>query len=55
MIRRVLPVIYVLIGLFVAYQQGYLANLTSLGRVLSAVLVIILWPLALFGIHLNVT
>jgi ABC-type uncharacterized transport system permease subunit len=55
MIRRIVPLIYVLIGLFVAYQQGYLANVTTLGRILSAVLAIILWPLVLFGIRLNIS
>lgn len=55
MIRRVVPVVYLLIGLLVAYQHGYLAGVTTLGRIFSAVLAVVLWPLVLLGIHLNIT
>jgi hypothetical protein len=53
-IRRIVPVAYLLIGLIVAYQHSYLTNLTTLGRVLSAVLAVVLWPLVLLGVHLNI-
>jgi uncharacterized membrane protein YhdT len=54
MIRRVLPVVYLLIGLVVAYQNNYLAGLTTIGRIFSAVLAVVLWPLILFGLHINI-
>jgi uncharacterized membrane protein YhdT len=54
MIRRVVPVVYLLIGLLVAYQHGYLAGLTTLGRLFSAVLAVVLWPLVLLGVHLTI-
>lgn len=54
-IRRIFPLVYLLIGLLVAYQHSYLTNLTTLGRILSAVLAVVLWPLVLLGVHLNVT
>jgi hypothetical protein len=54
MIRRILPIVYLLIGVLVAAQHGYLTNMTALGRILSAVLAIVLWPLVLFGIHLTI-
>jgi hypothetical protein len=54
MIRRILPIVYLLIGVLVAAQHGYLTNMTTLGRVLSAVLAIVLWPLVLFGVHLTI-
>lgn len=53
-IRRIVPLVYLLIGLLVAYQHSYLTNVTTLGRILSAVLAIVLWPLVLLGIHLNI-
>ena len=55
MIRRIVPIVYLLIGLLVAYQHSYLTNLTTLGRLLSAALAVVLWPLVLLGVHLNIT
>jgi hypothetical protein len=55
MIRRILPMVYLVIGVLVAYQHNYLANLTILNRILSAVLAVALWPLVLLGINLNIT
>jgi hypothetical protein len=54
MIRRIVPIVYLLIGLLVASQHSYLTNLTTLNRILSAVLAVVLWPLVLLGIHLNI-
>jgi hypothetical protein len=54
MIRRFIPIVYLLIGLLVASQHSYLTNLTTLNRVLSAVLAVALWPLVLFGINLAI-
>jgi hypothetical protein len=54
MIRRIVPVVYLLIGVLVASQHSYLTNLTTLNRILSAVLAVVLWPLVLLGIHLNI-
>lgn len=51
MIRRMLPVIYLVIGLVVAGNDGYLTSLKSAGAILSALLAIVLWPLVLFGVH----
>jgi ABC-type transporter Mla MlaB component len=51
MLRRVLPVVYVLIGAAVAAEHNYLASLSTAGRVLSAALAILLWPLVLLGVH----
>ena len=43
--------IYLVIGLVVAINGGYLANLSSAGAIISALLAIVLWPLVLFGVH----
>jgi hypothetical protein len=54
MIRRILPIVYLVIGVLVASQHGYLTNLATIGRIFSAVLAILLWPLVLIGIHLTI-
>ena len=50
-----LLVIYVLIGVIVAYTEDYLENLETTKRVLSGVLGILLWPLVLVGFDVRVT
>jgi hypothetical protein len=50
-----LVVIYVLIGVIVAYAEDYLENLDTTKRVLSGVLGILLWPLVLVGFDVRVT
>jgi hypothetical protein len=52
-IRRVLPLVYLVIGLLVAAQHDYLAHLNTAIRILSAVLAILLWPLVLLGVDLT--
>lgn len=53
--RRILPVIYLVIGVVVAVNDGYLAHLSSAGAIISALLAIVLWPLLLFGVHIAIT
>jgi hypothetical protein len=52
---KLLGLIYVAIGVFVAASKDYLDNLETLKRILSAALAILLWPLLLLGINLHVT
>jgi hypothetical protein len=52
--RRVLLLIYVVIGVVVASTHHYLSNLDSLRRFASALLAILLWPLVLLGIDLHI-
>jgi hypothetical protein len=53
MLRRLIPVIYLVIGLLVASQHSYLSNLNTVNRVLSAILAVVLWPLVLLGVSLT--
>ena len=53
--RKLLGLIYVAIGIFVAASKDYLENLDTINRVLSALLAILLWPLLLLGIDLHIT
>jgi len=52
--RKLLGLIYVAIGIFVAASKDYLDNLETVKRVLSAILAILLWPLLLLGIDLHI-
>lgn len=53
--HKLLGMIYVAIGIFVAYSKDYLENVETLKRIVSAVLAILLWPLLLLGIDLRIT
>jgi hypothetical protein len=52
--RKLLGLIYLAIGVFVAYSKDYLENVETLKRVVSAALAILLWPLLLLGIDLHI-
>jgi hypothetical protein len=49
-----LPVIYVLIGAFVAASHHYYGHAHQLNGIVNAILAIVLWPLVLLGVHMNV-
>ncbi|RSN56902.1 MULTISPECIES: hypothetical protein [Actinomadura] len=46
-------IIYLVIGLFVAWDRGYITP-DLLGKVLSAVLAVVLWILVLLGVDLTI-
>jgi len=52
--RKLLGLIYLAIGIFLAASKDYLENLDTLKQVLSALLAILLWPLLLLGVDLHV-
>jgi hypothetical protein len=52
--RRIIPIVYLVVGIFVAAQRHDLTNLSTVGRIATAVLAILLWPLVLFGVNLTV-
>ncbi len=54
MLRRVIPVVYLMLGVLIAAQNSYLAHLNTISRTLSAALAILLWPLVLAGVSLHV-
>jgi hypothetical protein len=57
MTGRLLPIVYLIIGLVVAGSHQYFVHLGTLSGIASAVLAVVLWPLVLFGVnlHLEVT
>lgn len=47
-------VIWIVVGVVVAANKGFLDSLDSLSGVLSAVLAVLVWPLVLLNIHFGV-
>jgi hypothetical protein len=48
-------IVYFVLGLLVAASQNYFDHLTTLGRLLSALIAVIIWPLLLFGIDVRIS
>lgn len=46
-------IIYIIVGVVIASNRGYLGNLGSIPDVLSAILAVVLWPLVLLGVNLH--
>ena len=55
--RRIplLLLVYLVIGVVVAYSENYFDNVERTKRLLSAVLAVLLWPLVLLGFDVKVT
>ena len=51
---KLLGLVYVGIGVFLAASKDYLEHLDTIKRALSAILAIFLWPLLLLGIDLHI-
>ena len=54
MLRKVLLIVYVIVGLIVANSHHYFSNLDGIKPIASAVLAVLLWPLVLFGVSLHI-
>ena len=52
--RKLLFLVYLVIGVVVAASKDYLENLDTVKQLASAVLAILLWPLLLLGIDLRI-
>lgn len=50
-----LLLVYLVIGLVVAYAENYLENVDRTKRLISAILAVVLWPLVLIGFDVKVT
>lgn len=47
-------VVWIVLGLVVAADNGFLDDLGSLSRVLSAVLAVAVWPLVVLDVHFGI-
>ncbi|HJV29924.1 MAG TPA: hypothetical protein VJ645_05340 [Gaiellaceae bacterium] len=52
---RVPSLLYVVIGLIVAFVQDYLDSLGTISRILTALLAVLLWPLVLLGFDVRIS
>jgi len=50
----ILFLVYLVIGVVVAATHHYFNHLGSVKPIISAVLVVVLWPLILFGVNLHI-
>jgi ABC-type Na+ efflux pump permease subunit len=53
--RKLLILVYLVIGVVVAASKDYLENLDTVKQLASAVLAILLWPLLFLGIDLRIS
>jgi hypothetical protein len=49
-----LPVIWIVVGVVVAAIYDYFDSLGTVGRVLTAIAAVLLWPLLLFGFDITI-
>jgi hypothetical protein len=50
----IISIVYIVVGVVVASNHGYLGDLSTLPHVVSGILSVVLWPLLLIGINLHV-
>ena len=49
-----LPVVWIVVGVVVAAVYDYFDRLGTVGRVLSAVVAVLFWPILLFGFDVTI-
>lgn len=47
-------IVYFVLGVIVAASQNYFDHLNTVGRLVSALVAVALWPLLLFGIDIRI-
>jgi hypothetical protein len=47
-------VVWIVVGMVVAANHHFLTNLTTLSRILSAVLAVAVWPLVVLKVHFGI-
>ena len=50
---RIGGIIYLVIGIFVAANKGYVGELDGIGEFINLLLAVVLWPLVLVGVKFN--
>lgn len=49
-----LPLIWLVVGVVVAAIEDYFENLDTAGRILSAIVAVLIWPILLFGFDVTI-
>ena len=52
---RVPSLLWIVIGLFVAFLNDYLDSLGTISLIIQAILAVLLWPLVLLGFDIRVS
>jgi hypothetical protein len=50
-----LPAVYVIVGVIVAAIHDYFDSLGTVGRVLTAIVAVLFWPMLLFGFDVQIS
>ena len=49
-----LPVLWIVVGVVVAAIYNYFDSLSTVGKILTAIAAVLLWPLLLFGFDITI-
>jgi hypothetical protein len=49
-----LPIVWIVVGVVVAAIYDYFDSLGTVGKILSAIAAVLLWPLLLFGFDITI-
>jgi hypothetical protein len=52
--RGALPAVWIVVGVVVAAIYDYFNSLGTIGRILTAIAAVLLWPLLLFGFDISI-
>jgi hypothetical protein len=52
---RLPSLLWLVIGLIVAFIQDYFDSLATVSRIIAAILAVLLWPLILIGFDIRIT
>ena len=51
--RSIGSLIYIVIGLLIAWKKHYFGDINGIGEFVNLLLAVLLWPLVLFGVKFN--
>jgi len=49
-----LPLVWIVVGVVVAAIDDYFESLSTIGKILTAIAAVLLWPLLLFGFDIRI-
>jgi hypothetical protein len=51
---RLLPIVWIVVGVVVAAIYDYFDSVSTVGRILTAIAAVLAWPLLLFGFDISI-
>jgi hypothetical protein len=52
-VSGIVALVYLLVGVLIATNRDYFANVNTIEEAISAILAVVLWPLVLLGVDLH--